>query len=439
MNKKLIVISMDAMVYEDLETLKNLPNFRWMLENGARVNRVRSIYPTLTYPCHTTMATGLYPEHHGILNNTVERVGQEELPWQFYKSAARGKDIFDACKEVGMTTAAVGWPVTGNHPNIDWLVDEVWPEKPYTWETFAQAYRDSGTSEEVFREIVAPILWQRVPRRNPDSSYFNCRCACGIIRRYQPDLLMLHTGNIDAYRHSTGVFSKDVTLGLLQCDQLLGMLIEATRDAGVFEQTNFVVTADHGQLNITRLVKPNTVFVKEGLVTLNDDGSVADWKAWCYSAGLSAYVVLKDPTDAALQAQVAELLRKMCAEGVWGFSEVYTREQIKEQEHLDGPFTFMLETDGYSKFANGWQGSYVQPLPMETDGVHKASHGFHPDKGPRPLLLGCGPDFIKGAVLEQANLTDGAPTYAELLRVSLPDADGRALTDILNGVPCVTD
>lgn len=431
MKKKLIVISMDAMVYEDLQELKDRPNFGWMLENGARVNRMRSIYPTLTYPCHTTMATGLYPDRHGIINNTVMEVGEEDLPWQFYKSAAKGRDLFDACKEAGLTTAAVAWPVTGNHPHIDWLVDEIWPKKPYTWDTFAQAYRDSGTSEAVFEKVVKPILWQRVPRINPNNSYFNTRCACSIIRNYQPDLLMIHTGNIDDYRHNTGVFSKKVSQGLLECEQLLEMLIEATRDAGVFEETNFVVTADHGQLNVTRIVKPNVEFVKNGLVALDENGQVADWQAWCFSAGLSAHVVLKDPEDAALREKVSGLLYQMRDEGIWGFSEVYTKEEVRTQEHLDGPFSFVLETDGYSKFGNGWQGGYVETMPLEVDGIHKASHGYHPDKGPRPFFLGCGPDFRKGAVLENANLADGAPTYAKLLNVSLPDTDGQALTELL--------
>ena len=69
MRKKLIVISADAMVAEDLEYLKTLPNYRKYLEGGALVKHVRSIYPSVTYPCHTTMVTGVYPDKHGITSN----------------------------------------------------------------------------------------------------------------------------------------------------------------------------------------------------------------------------------------------------------------------------------------------------------------------------------------------------------------------------------
>lgn len=62
MSKHVIVISNDAMVYEDLQTLQNLPVFASVWERMAQVKRVRSVYPSLTYPCHTTMMTGRYPE-----------------------------------------------------------------------------------------------------------------------------------------------------------------------------------------------------------------------------------------------------------------------------------------------------------------------------------------------------------------------------------------
>ena len=57
--QKLIVLSADALVYEDLAYLETLPNFRKYLSGGCRIERVRSIYPTITYPCHATMATGV--------------------------------------------------------------------------------------------------------------------------------------------------------------------------------------------------------------------------------------------------------------------------------------------------------------------------------------------------------------------------------------------
>ncbi len=125
--QKLIVISMDALIYEDLEYLYKKPSFKFMLDNGSLVKRVKSIYPTLTYPCHSTMSTGCYPEKHGITKNVYNETVLSPT-WMFEHKNVLCEDIFDVCKKAGLTTAAVGWPVTGNHENIDYLVCECWPE-----------------------------------------------------------------------------------------------------------------------------------------------------------------------------------------------------------------------------------------------------------------------------------------------------------------------
>ena len=71
MNKKrLLVCSVDAMVCEDLELLKELPNFRKYLAGGCEVTEgMRSVYPSVTYPAHVSMITGCYPGTHGLTSN----------------------------------------------------------------------------------------------------------------------------------------------------------------------------------------------------------------------------------------------------------------------------------------------------------------------------------------------------------------------------------
>lgn len=424
--QKLIVISMDAVICEDIEYLKDKPNFRWLLENGSQVGQIRGIYPTLTYPCHTTMASGCYPSKHGIVNNTHEIVTtSKKLPWVFEHEYVRCEDILDAAKKAGLTTAAVGWPVSGNHPSVDYLVDECWPDAGAPIEEFRATYEKYGTSQELLEKVLDPILWMRVGRKQPQSSYFSTKVSAEIIRRYQPDILLLHQAVVDSFRHQSGVFSDLVTQGLDDCEEMLGMLIQATKDAGVFEQTNFVVTSDHGQMNTVRAVDLNRMLQEAGLITLDDSGEVKDWKAWCFTTGMSAKIRLCDPEDKQLYNQVHQLLLQKRQEGVWGYSRVYTREDVLPMG-LDGDFSFVVETDGITKFGDEWIFN-----PGENDAKLKGSHGFHPDKGPRSPFIGCGPAFRKGAFLAHADLVDGAPTYARILGIELPDVDGRPLTELL--------
>ena len=90
--KHLIVISEDAMVYEDLQTLRQLPNFGSIWDKCAFVDRVRSVYPTITYPNHTSMRTGAYCGKHGIINNEQTILGAIVLQlgvFQFLRPGGR--------------------------------------------------------------------------------------------------------------------------------------------------------------------------------------------------------------------------------------------------------------------------------------------------------------------------------------------------------------
>ena len=153
--RHVVVVSVDALVYEDLETLSKLYALAPRWDKMARVDRVRSIYPTITYPCHSTMMTGVYPDRHHIVNNEAPILGVEHCLWQHFRSSVKAPSIFDAAKKAGLTTAAVFWPVTGKDPAIDYLVDEYWPQHG---EDSVTAFRDSGSSEEVIKKIVKPNL-----------------------------------------------------------------------------------------------------------------------------------------------------------------------------------------------------------------------------------------------------------------------------------------
>ena len=97
--RHVIVISEDAMVFEDTETLKHLPNFGKIWDKAARVNRVRSIYPTITYPCHVSMMTGMYPDKHGVVNNERPIMCEKSSPWEFFASAVKVPTLFDKAHE----------------------------------------------------------------------------------------------------------------------------------------------------------------------------------------------------------------------------------------------------------------------------------------------------------------------------------------------------
>ena len=425
MKNKLIVISADALTCEDLEYLQTLPNYKKYLAGGSRAGSVRSIYPTITYPCHTTMATGVWPNKHGICGNLELRPELTRVPWKwFYHYRKWEEDIFWAAKRAGLTTAGIFWPVTGNHPAIDYLIAEYWPQPGDT--NVREVYRRAGSSEEVLDIIEEELHGIRITS-HPYTDEFQIRCACSMLRRFQPDLLMLHPGNVDACRHNTGLWNDKVTASVEETDQYIGQIMETVEELGLLEHTNLVLTSDHGMLDVVRIVNVNVLLQRSGLITVNEEGSVVDWEVYCQSGGTQACVYMKNPSDEVLKKRVHKLLLNWAEEGVYGFSEVLTEEEANQKEHLGGEFSFILETDGYTAFGNAAVGSLVANYDASDYRYGKATHGHMPHKGPQPVFVAKGPRIAEEVVVPNINLVDEAPTFAQILDVELKGYDGTSI------------
>ena len=110
-DRHLILVSADAFVYEDLEYVKDLPNFKRILDNGARIEKVRTIYPTITHPVHATLLTGAPAGVHGVINNARFIPGETVTPWYNRLDEIKCDTILHAAKRAGLTTAACLFPL----------------------------------------------------------------------------------------------------------------------------------------------------------------------------------------------------------------------------------------------------------------------------------------------------------------------------------------
>lgn len=301
MKKRLFIVSVDAMVREDVEYLKTRPNFGRYMKNACEITHMRTIAPTITYPVHSAMISGCYPEKTGILNNDGFAIGNNGKKWLWFAKAKQCDDLFFEAKKAGYSTASICWPVTGCHPAIDYLIDEYWMQGPKS--TLKGTYRDVGSSDEVLSIIEhnknqLPEGWEK-PRkanftRQPWFDNFLDANACEIIRRYTPELVAIHLNYVDGTRHEMGVFNSQVTHVLDLVDMWIGSLMHALEESGVLSDTNIVITSDHGQMDIKRVMKPNVFLADHDYITLNEDGLVKSWKAYAFSGGMNAYVVMKD-------------------------------------------------------------------------------------------------------------------------------------------------
>ena len=148
MSKKLFVLSVDAMVTEDVDAIREMPNFKKYFAGGSECRGgMRTIYPSVTYPIHVSITTGCYAGKHGVTSNFGFTTTNKDDNWLWFSDAIQVEDIFAVAKRAGLSTAAVGWPVTGCNPNIDYVIDEYWMPEP--GDTLESSFRRAGSNDQV--------------------------------------------------------------------------------------------------------------------------------------------------------------------------------------------------------------------------------------------------------------------------------------------------
>lgn len=432
MKQKLFVLSMDAMVREDVAQLLQKPNFRRIMEKRAEAERVLSVYPASTYPAHTTLMTGCYPGSHGVYTNVpLQTVSDGIAHWPLSCDRVYREDLFAAAKRAGCSTAAVYWPITACNPNVDHEINEYFFYYPGEGDRVEETFAAQGADEVALEAVrkykhLLPVKMEGKEPAEKEYDNFLMACACHLIRKVQPDLLMVHNCCLDSRRHSRGVFGENLPAAYEETDAWLGEVIAAMEEAGVYEDTNFVILSDHGQRDYHLNVRFNALLVKEGLIRLAPDNSIYDWQAYAQTNGMSTTVYLTDPTNEILSERVYAALKRLQAEGKYGIERIWTKEELAARYGQKGPYSFFVEAEEGVNFSNSLQGDFVS----ETKRVY-GSHGYQPEKGAQPVFLGHGPAFREGAVIPEAKLVDVAPTLAAILGQSLPEADGRVLKELL--------
>ncbi|MGO5023273.1 alkaline phosphatase family protein [Lawsonibacter sp. LCP25S3_G6] len=439
MKKRILVYSVDAMVCEDVEALRKMPNFQKYLAGGCEVTGgMRTVYPSVTYPAHVSMMTGCYAGKHGITSNFSFTTTNKDDKWLWFSQPIQVEDIFSAAKKAGYTTGAISWPVTAGNENVDWLMAEYWMPNP--GDTLRSSFADAGSSPEMLDIIEAnarylPKGYEKGGKKNfmqwPVVDDFIIHVAADVIREHAPQVMFVHTGTFDSYRHAHGVFSSYLDEARANLDRYIGELMDACRAAGVEQETNFVLVSDHGQRDICRAINLNVLLADHGLIRVDEDGKVIDWQAYCFSNAMSSNVYLKHPEDAALKERVYGLLNELREEGVYGIGRVFTAEEAWEEEHLRGEFSFVIESDGYTSFGDRAVRPLVQNFDVSDYRFGRATHGYLPDLGAQPVFVAKGPDFQENKVLDRGLVVDEAPTYAKMLGIQLPQADGKPMDAFL--------
>lgn len=425
MKKKLLLISLDAMIGKDIEILKTLPTFSPILEKASIVKSVETVYPSMTYTAHASIVSGTYPEKHGVITNEVFTPLVSQAPWYELRSQNKAQILPELAKENGYTTFVNSWPTLVG-ANVDYLVQRAGIHYPKE-EQESEIRKNSN-------DVLTQEMWDYCAEAWTLPNYystdkFSALASKYVINRYQPDLTLMHMTLPDHYRHSYGVLAEKLVDAYKYLDDMLAIVVDELKAQGLYEQTTFVFCSDHGQVDIDMSVNANKLLIENGLLTVDEEGKMTDWKAYIQSSAVSAHVYLKDPTDEALANEVYRLLD--ANRELLYIEHIFTREQVKKTYRLDGDFSFVLESKEGSSFGFNIMADYQNPIMNEDYRVSRGTHGHIPSKGEQPCLILSGPGVLEGKELSVAKVVDIAPTCAAILGFEMPEADGRILREIL--------
>jgi predicted AlkP superfamily pyrophosphatase or phosphodiesterase len=369
--RTVVLVSLDGFRPDYLER-PAAARLRELAAYGVRARWLRPVAPTLTFPNHYTIVTGLYPAHHGIVGNGIR---DTTIGYTFTirdTAAVRdsrwwgGEPIWVTAQRQGRRTAAYFWPgseapIGGMHP---------------TW------YRRFDPKVPNRERVDQVLAWLRLP---PDSA---------------PALVLLYMGDVDEAGHAFGPDAPQEDSAIARVDSAIGRLQDGLSASGLTDLVDILVVSDHGMVATD---STRTIYVDDYL----DPASVE-------IPELSPTLQIWPR-----QGSVDSVYRALAGRNP--HLAVYRRADLPARFHFDStpriaPIVALA--------AEGWLVTTHERA--RTSKPPRGMHGYDPDlPSMQALFLARGPSFRRGAVVPGFENVHVYPLLAELLGVRPAPSDGR--------------
>lgn len=380
-----ILISIDGFRPDYIDR-GDTPTLAALAADGVRAKAMKPAFPTLTFPNHYTLVTGLYPDHHGIVNNRmVDPKTGAAFVYKDPKTIANpswwgGEPIWVSVEKQGLHSATMFWP------GSDVAIDGV---RPSHWRRFDAHFTPDQRVDEVLRWIDLP----------------------GAER---PVFYTLYFEQVDHAGHGHGPGSPEVDAALREVDAALARLVDGLERRGLFDRVNLVIVSDHG---MTATARDHVIYLDDLLrgAGLGDDA--ADVVNYGILAGLDP----RNDEDAALEHLLLVPHDHMRC---WKKTGVPARLHYGTNPRI--PALLCLADDGWVISSHG----------RMTKNRHFSlgEHGYdNDDPKMRALFVAHGPAFRHGLVVPEFDNLDVYPLLTRLLdiRPAPNDGDPAATADML--------
>jgi len=417
----LVMISVDGMRPDYVTSADahgaKIPQLRRFMKEGSYADGVVGVVPTVTYPSHTTLVTGVWPAKHGILGNTTfDPLQKNSQGWYWYTEDIRVPTLWDAAAGAGRTTASVQWPVTvGAH--ITWNIPEFWRANTKDDAKLLRAVSTAGLLIDADKEIgsYAGGIDSSIEADERRSRY-----AQWILEKKRPALLTLHLIALDHIEHDTGPFSPEAIAILERLDAAIGN-VRQTAEQLAPGRAYVAVVSDHGFAKTDAQLNLFPLFRQAKLFTTDDKGKISDWRAMPWVQSASAAIMLKDPADALTLKEVRELLAKVAADPANGIDRILDADEL----HKRGGFP---TASFFVSLQPGWKMGGALDGPVLSKTKPGGTHGELPDLPDlRAAFFLVGPGVPQAHSFGIIDMRDVAPTVAHRIGLAFPSAEGKDL------------
>jgi predicted AlkP superfamily pyrophosphatase or phosphodiesterase len=401
-----------------------VPALRALAARGASAKGMRPVNPTVTWPNHTSIVTGVTPARHGVLFNGIlvrdPGVPPRVEPWRDKREMVRAPTLYDVAHEAGLTTAQVDWVAILNTPAITWELAER-PERPDAKPAVGREMVKAGIISQADIDSFATqnITWR-------DEVWTSA--AIYILRAHRPNLLLFHLLALDSTQHRYGPRTPAAMTSMALLDTQVARIVRTLEETGLMARTTIFVLSDHGFRSVKRQIFPNAALLKAGLLKVVD-GKITATEAYVVPEGGSAlvYVTVPDPFGAILTRT------KQALAGLEGVDKTIEPADYAQyglplpSANAQMGAVFLTAKEGYA-FAAAAGDKTAGDAPEGSLGAH----GYvSTDPDIQSLFIASGRGIQRGAKLDTVNNVDVAPTAARLLHVQMKGVEGKILTEIL--------
>lgn len=335
-----LLISLDGFRW-DYFAKANTPNLQRLIRNGVKARSLIPVFPSKTFPNHYSIVTGLYPENHGIVSNSMYDPEFKEF-FKITDSNAttdgkwwEGEPIWVTAHKQGQRSGTMFWP------GSDAAIQNI---RPTYWRTYQGNLSHTERIQQLMR-------WLDLPAAQ------------------RPTFLTLYLEEVDAAGHDSGPESISVFQAIQTVDQTLGLLLKELEQRGLLQHIHILVTSDHG---MTELSLDRRIFLAD-YIDLND----------VYINEIS--MILSLNPKAGKEELVYEQLK-----GKHPHLKVYKREEVPEHLHYR-KHRRIGQIIGIAD--EGW--SVV--IDKDYTSLYAGSHGYDPSyPSMHGILIAHGPSFASG-------------------------------------------